>query len=134
MTATILAFPAQLLAQAPAAGGLGSNISASQWLTLIINTLLPIVVALVTSRVAGGAVKALVLLVLSALSSYLVAILASVEAGTPIDWSQTTFTALVGLIVAVSTHFGVWKPTGLTGSDGLVQRTVSAGIGGRHAA
>jgi predicted Na+-dependent transporter len=132
MTATILAGP--WLTQAPAAGDLGSDISASQWLSLAINVVLPIVVALVTSRVAGGAVKALVLLVLSAISSYLVAILASVEAGTAVDWSQTTFTALVGLVVAVSTHFGVWKPTGVTGSDGLVQRKVSAGIGGRRAA
>lgn len=132
MTATILAGP--WLTQAPAAGAMGSDITASQWLSLAINVVLPIVVALVTSRVAGGAVKALVLLVLSALASYLVAILASVDAGSPVDWSQTTFTALVGLVVAVSTHFGVWKPTGVTGSDGLVQRSVSAGIGGRHAA
>jgi predicted Na+-dependent transporter len=132
MTATILAGP--WLAQAPAAGGLGSDISASQWLSLAINVLLPIVVALVTSRVAGGAVKALVLLVLSALASYLVAILASVEAGTAVDWSQTTFTALVGLVVAVSSHFGVWKPTGLTGADGVIQTKAPAGIGGRHAA
>jgi hypothetical protein len=134
MTATVLAFPAQLLAQAPAAGAMGSDITASQWLSLAINVLLPIVVALVTSRVADGAVKALVLLVLSALATYLVAILASVEAGTAVDWSQTTFTALVGLVVAVSSHFGVWKPTGLTGSDGVIQRKAPAGLGGRHAA
>jgi len=75
-----------------------------------------------------------VLLVLSALASYLVAILASVEAGTAVDWSQTTFTALVGLVVAVSSHFGVWKPTGVTGSAGFVQVKAPAGVGGRHAA
>lgn len=129
MTATVL-----YLAQAPAAGGLGSDISATQWLSLVINVLLPIVVAVVTSRVADGAVKALVLLVLSALASYLVAILASVQAGTAVDWSQTTFTALVGLVVAVAGHFGIWKPTGLTGSAGLIQSRMPGGIGGRHAA
>lgn len=110
---------------------MGSGISAAQWLTVVINVLLPIVVALVTNRTADGAVKALVLLTLSALSGYLVQVLAAVQAGVLIDWSQVTFTAVVGLVVAVASHFGLWKPVGLTGSNGVVQVKVPSGIGGQ---
>lgn len=112
---------------------MGSTITASEWLTLAINTVLPIVVAFVTSRFADSAVKALVLLLLSTVSGVLVGVLAAVEAGQAVDWSHVLFTALVGYLVAAVAHFGLWKPTGVTGSNGVVQVKAPAGIGGRHA-
>jgi hypothetical protein len=111
---------------------LGAGITASEWLTFLINTGLPIVVALVTSRFADGAVKALVLLALSAATGLLVTILAAVNAGVPVDWSHVLFTTVVGYLIAVVSHFGLWKPVNLTGSNGVVQTKAPAGIGGRH--
>lgn len=111
---------------------LGAGITASEWLTFLINTALPIVVALVTSRFADGAVKALVLLFLSAVTGVLVGVLAAVNAGAPVDWSHVLFTALVGYLVAVVAHFGLWKPAAVTGSAGVVQLKVPSGMGGRH--
>ena len=104
-----------------------------QWLNVIINVLLPIVVALVTSRVADGAVKALVLLVLSAASSLLTSWYAAADAGVAFDLIQALNTTVTGLVIAIAAHFGVWKPTGVTGSGGVVQLKAPAGIGGRHA-
>jgi phosphate/sulfate permease len=106
-----------------------SGLTASEWLTMIINTALPIVVALVTSRFADGAVKALVLLALSALSGVLVGVLAAVNAGLPVDWSHVLFTAVVGYVVAAVAHFNLWKPLGVTGSNGVIQVKAPAGIG-----
>jgi phosphate/sulfate permease len=100
---------------------------------MIINTALPLVVALVTSRFADGAVKALVLLALSALSGLLVGVLAAVNAGAPVDWSHVLFAAVVGYVVAVASHFGLWKPTGVTGSNGVIQTKAPAGMGGTAA-
>lgn len=111
---------------------MGTTISAAQWLNVLINVLLPIVVAVLTSRVADGAFKALVLLVLSAVSGFLVSWLSAVDNAVAFDMSQAGFTALTGLIVAVAAHFGVWKPVGVTGSAGVVQLAIPRGMGGRH--
>jgi hypothetical protein len=112
---------------------LGAGLTASEWLTFLINTALPIVVALVTSRFADSAFKALVLLGLSAVSGVLVGVLAAVNAGQAIDWSHVLFTALVGYLIAVVAHFGLWKPVAVTGSAGVVQVKAPSGMGGRHA-
>lgn len=111
---------------------MGTTLSPSQWLNVAINVVLPIVVALVTNRLAPGGLKAVILIFLSALSGYLVSILAAWDAGVPPDLSQATFTAVIGFVVAVATHFGVWKPFHVTGSDGWVQTQVPGGFGGER--
>ncbi|WP_181778943.1 hypothetical protein [Pseudonocardia pini] len=115
---------------------MGTTISLAQWLNAGINVLLPILVAVVTARAAAGAVKALVLLGLSAVSGFLVSWLDALNAVLPFDWSQAGFTTVMGFVVAVAAHFGVWKPGGVTGSEGAVQSTLTAGLGGsgRHTA
>ena len=139
--ATVLAFPATHLAAVPdpdaapvVAGVIGTTISGAQWLNLAVNVLLPIVVALVTSRAASGSVKAVTLLALSAVSGLLTSWLAAAEAGAPFDISQAGFTVVTGFVVAVAAHFGAWKPAGVTGASGRVQLAVPAGVGGRRAA
>jgi hypothetical protein len=111
---------------------MGTTISTAQWLAAGVNVVLPIVVALVTSRAADGSIKAITLLLLSAVSSYLIAWLDAQGAGGAFDFSQASFTAVLGFVVAVASHFGLWKPSGITGSSGLVQGSVPVGIGGRH--
>lgn len=113
---------------------MGTTISLAQWLNAGINVLLPILVAVLTSRVADGAVKAFVLLLLSAVSGYLVSWLSALDNGLAFDFSQASFTAVLGFVVAVAAHFGVWKPGGVTGSGGAVQGAMPGGIGGRHSA
>src|SRR5688500_13670649 len=98
---------------------MGTTITLAQWLNAGVNVLLPIVVALVTARAAAGTVKALALLLLSATSGYLISWLDAVNGGAAFDFSQASFTAALGFVVAVAAHFGVWKPTAVTGSDGI---------------
>lgn len=97
---------------------MGTTISAAQWLNLGVNVLLPIVVAVITTRAASGAVKALALLILSALSGFLIAWLDAVNSAQAFDLSQAGFTAVTGLVIAIAAHFGVWKPVGASGSSG----------------
>jgi hypothetical protein len=105
---------------------MGTTISAAQWLNLGVNVLLPIIVAIVTRANAAGGVKAVTLLVLSALSGFLIAWLDALNHGLVFDFSQAGFTAVTGFIVAVAAHFSVWKPAGVTGSDGAAAQV---GIG-----
>jgi hypothetical protein len=109
---------------------MGTAPTALQWLNVLINVLLPIVVAVVTSRTADGAAKALTLLVLSAIAGLGTSALAAMNAGQAFDWSQAGFTTLVGFVIAVASHFGVWKPAALTGSAGVIQLRMPGGLGG----
>jgi hypothetical protein len=108
---------------------MGTTISAAQWLNVAINVFLPILVALVTKRLASGGLKAFVLLLLSAISGYLISILDAATNNIPFDFSQGTFTAVTGFIVAIATHYGIFKPALITGSSGAIQRSVPGGIG-----
>lgn len=97
------------------------------WLTMIIAVVLPALVALVTKQVASSNVKAVLLLLLSAV------------AGTVTSWQNTNGTfdlkdavvaTLLTFVIAVGSHFGLLKPLEITGSGGAIQRrTAGFGVG-----
>lgn len=96
------------------------------WLTFLVATILPAVVAFVTKRYANTA-GALTLLFLSVISGWLTSLNA-----TP-DHSFDLKTAVVAIvttfITAVVTHFGLLKPVGVTGANGIIQQAIPSGIG-----
>jgi hypothetical protein len=108
---------------------MGITISGAQWLNLLINLFLPALTAWVTARNASAQLKAVVLLILSALSGFLVSWLDALNNALIFDWSQAGFTALTGFLFAVAVHFGLLKPIGLTGSDGHIQLRLPGGLG-----
>lgn len=113
---------------------MGSSVEWVRWLSVAVSVVLPLLVALITARVADSAVKALVLLVLATLSGVGTAVLDAQATGQAIDLGQLLFDALVSFLLAVGWHFGLLKPVNLTGANGVVQTKVPAGVGGRHAA
>ncbi|AWY04494.1 membrane protein [Microbacterium phage Gilda] len=78
---------------------------------LIVSTVLPILVGLVTTRVTNSSVKAVVLAALAAVTGLLTELLASINAGTAYDLGNGLVFALTAFLVAVAMHFGLWKPT-----------------------
>jgi hypothetical protein len=92
------------------------TITLAQLISLVVGTLLPILVALITDRAASGAAKAITLLALSAVASFLTAWLVALNGGLPFDFAQAAFGVLTTFIVAVAVHFGLWKPIGASGS------------------
>ncbi|MEU7416675.1 hypothetical protein [Streptomyces antibioticus] len=83
------------------------------WLGLLVSVVLPVLVGLVTTRVTHAGVKAVLLLALSTVNGFLV------EYAGPHgdDYSVQTaaILALVSFAVSVLTHFGLLKPTGISG-------------------
>jgi Ni,Fe-hydrogenase III small subunit len=79
-------------------------------LQLLVATVLPIVVGVVTQKVAHSGVKAVALLFLSGVTS---AVGAAISAGGVFD-QATVVQALVNFVVAVATYYGLWHPTGVT--------------------
>lgn len=85
-------------------------------LTLIIGTVLPIVVGLVTTRVTSGAVKAWLLAALTLVTTVLQAMLLASQSGIAFDLGAILIAAVQQFIVSVAIYYGLWKPTGIAGA------------------
>lgn len=83
-------------------------------LALCIQVVLPLLVGLVGSRLSGG-VKAVVLLALTAVTQLLVGWSDAVTSHHAFAWQALLLNVIVGFVVSVASHFGLWKPTTLSG-------------------
>lgn len=84
-----------------------------QALTLAVGTVLPVLVGLVTTRVTHPGAKAVTLALLAALTALGTEALTAAQAGTPYDLGRGAVMALGVWVVAVATHYGLWRPTGV---------------------
>jgi hypothetical protein len=96
------------------------HIDTAYWLGLVITFVLPLLVGVVTTHVTNGSVQAVLLLAFSSINGFLVEYGAPHPDGYSVG-SAVVF-ALVGFVMAVAAHFGLWKPTG-------VARTVQQRVG-----
>lgn len=79
---------------------------------------LPLLVGLVTKRSWPGGMKALILIALTIAAQFLVQLqdYLSGPNAEPFDWRSIAYASLVGFVVSVATHFGLWKPIGAAGA------------------
>jgi hypothetical protein len=112
--------------------GNGVTVIDLNWIMLVSGTVLPFLVALVTARLAWAGVKAIVLAVLAAISGLLNELYTASGVLGDVDWSSAGANAITTFLIATGFHFGLWKPTNLTGAGGTVQQAVPAGVGGKH--
>lgn len=107
-----------------------------QVLTFLVAVALPVLVALVTQRMASSGLKAAVLAALAAATGFLSELLDALVNQTPYDVGAALLIWLGSFVIAVAVHFGLWKPGGVTGSQGVVARAVPGGLGeeqpGKH--
>lgn len=98
------------------------------WLTFLVSVALPMVVAVVTKRLASGVVKSMVLLFLTVLTGWLTSLYAT---GGVFELKAAGVGVAVSFITAVGAHFGLLGPNGLniTGKNGAIQTTIRGGIG-----
>jgi hypothetical protein len=97
-----------------------------QGLTLLVSVLLPILVGLVTTKVTSANVKALALLALSLVTSLVSAWILAVQSGTAFDLWAALYTFGAVFLIAVASHFGLWKPTGVAAAAASVLVTAPA--------
>lgn len=103
----IMLYPAQTIALAD-----GVQLDPAQVLTLMIGTVLPLIAGLVTRWNASPGARAITLLVLAAITSFLTMWLDAVTTGTPMDVGAALLTVLGTFLVGVGSHFGLWGPVG----------------------
>jgi len=88
------------------------DISKAQIIGLLVTLVLPVAVGLVTTRVTSAGVKAVLLLLLTAGNGFLVEL---GSAGSGYNVANGVFYAVIGFVTAVAVHFGLLKPTGISG-------------------
>lgn len=88
------------------------TLDASLIIQLLVSTVLPLLVGLVTKTVTSPGVKAVLLAAFALVTSLLVELGDAITAGTTYDLGQGLLLALPTFLVAVGLHYGIWKPVG----------------------
>lgn len=88
------------------------NFDLAQVISLLIGVVLPLLVGLVTKWETSSSFRAILLLLLSAVSAFATEFLASMNSGTAFDFGATLLSVLGTFLVGVGMHFGIWKATG----------------------
>lgn len=81
---------------------------------LLVSTVLPLLVGLVTKQVTRPGFKALLLALLALVTSLLTELGAAIANGVPYDVGQGLLLAIPTFLIAVGLHYGLWKPTGVS--------------------
>lgn len=83
-------------------------------LQLVLGVVLPVLVGLVTTRATRSGTKAVLLAALSVLTSLVTELIGALQAGTVYNLGLALILGLGIFIVAVATHYGLLKPTGVS--------------------
>lgn len=89
--------------------------TAAGMFSLIITVLLPLVVAVITTRVTSGGVKFLLLLLVVSVKTTVEALIASGANYIHFAWIPFLMNLAINVGIAIAAHFGVWKPSGAAG-------------------
>jgi len=79
---------------------------------LLVSTVLPLLVGLVTTRVTDGGIKAVLLAGLALVTSLLTELGVAISNGVTYDLGQGLLLAIPTFLIAVGMHYGLWKPVG----------------------
>lgn len=89
------------------------DIPAWQLFQLLASTVFPLVIGLVTTRVTDGGRKAILLAGLAVVSSLATELAAALQTHTAYNLGEALLAALASFLIAVATHYGLWRPTGV---------------------
>lgn len=96
-------------------------------LNLLLAAVLPMATALITARFANSGVKSIVLAALTVISTALQQVF---DDSGDFYWRPFLITTAFQFTISVGLHFGLLKPTGVTGAHGKLASAVPAGVGG----
>jgi hypothetical protein len=88
------------------------NLNTAYWLGLLVSVVLPVLVGLVTTRVTNAGIKAVLLLALSTATGLVTEYAGPHDAGYSVGTAAVL--ALVSFGTGVLSHFGFWKPVGVS--------------------
>lgn len=100
-------------------------------LQFVVASLLPLLVAIVTTKVTSPKAKAVLLAVLAFFTGLLTEIVAALVNGTVYDLGSGLFNALAIFIVSVATYFGIWSREGKN-APSVTTQLAAVGVKPKH--
>lgn len=94
-----------------------------QVLVLVGGVVLPLLVGLVTNRATDPGKRAILLAILAVAAQLVAELIKALESGEPYNLGLGLLLGLGTFLVAVGTHYGFWKPQGVS------DKVVNAGSG-----
>lgn len=94
-----------------------------QVLVLVGGVVLPLLVGLVTNRTTDPGKRAILLAVLAVAAQLVAELIKALESGEPYNLGLGLLLGLGTFLIAVGTHYGFWKPQGVS------DKVVNAGSG-----
>lgn len=91
------------------------HFDAIQIVTFLVAVVSPLLVGLVTKRVTASGTKAILLAGIAAVTGFGSELVAALTQGQVYDAGTGLITALTAFVVAVALHYGLYKPTGVSG-------------------
>lgn len=85
-----------------------TDVSTATLVSVLVSVVLPLVVGLVTKASWSASVKAILLAALSAVTGVATTFLAATPEH-PFVWQVAALNAVIAWVIAVATHFGLWK-------------------------
>jgi hypothetical protein len=103
------------------------NVPPALVIGMLVSTVLPVLVGLVTTRVTHSGIQAILLAGLAAATGLLTELGNAIAQGVAFDMGTGLALALGSFIVAVALHYGFWKPTTVTAKAQAVLVTPKVG-------
>lgn len=82
-----------------------------QVLTLLVSTVLPLLVALVTNKFTNSGTRSILLAGLATVTGFIAEWIHAINVHAQFDLWTAVFTAITGFVTAVAAHYGLWKPS-----------------------
>ena len=81
-------------------------------LQFVLAIVLPLLVAIVTTRVTSGRKRGILLAAITLVTGLLTQIVGALVSGTPLDLFSVVLTLLISFVISVGFHFGLWGASG----------------------
>lgn len=111
----------------------GTVVSSQDNLLFVVNmavaVLLPLLTQAITNSSASAQYKAILNLLVAAVIGALTPFLTGAQAIGSANWTAVAVSALSVWLVSIVSHYGLWKPTNVTGVGGSIDTKVPGGLG-----
>ena len=99
-------------------------------LNMVASLLLPLLHSAVTNINASEPVKTVITALLAAVTGFFTPFLAGTQSWATFDWQLALISIGTVFFGTILSHYGLWKPLTVTGTDGKIQAALPGGIGG----
>lgn len=95
------------------------------YVMLLVSTIIPLLVGLLTKLNASSSLKSIVMIVLNAIAAFITT--STVDDGSAVLTKEGFIAFALGVVTSIATYYGVWKPVGVSAK--LNESTAGFGLG-----